>query len=235
MQSIPVTPHKDKILKLLKEKVALKQQISELTHDVFHELKVMLKELFLDLQKEIAKLGKDIPMEYQERGDFEVVLTIADDTLVFLMHTNIFTFEKDHEIWKLSYVQNDPMNVFCGKIYVYNFLSDSFKYNRTNDVGYLIARIFINRERHFFVEGKRQLGFLYNDFQHAVLDNSRIREVLESAILYSLDFDPFTPPYDQLSPISVQDVLETSLMTKIATGKRLGFRFQADTGRIEMP
>ncbi|MBP6335909.1 MAG: hypothetical protein KA444_10610, partial [Bacteroidia bacterium] len=93
----------------------------------------------------------------------------------------------------------------------------------------------INRERHFFVEGKRQLGFMYNDFQRAVLDHEQIEKVIESAILYSLDFDPFTPPYDQMTPISVQDILETSLMSKIATGKRLGFRFQADTGSIEMP
>ena len=226
---------KDQILKLLREKVALKQEVSDVTHEVFAELKIILKQLFSDIEKEVLRLKKNIPMAYQERGDFEVVLTIADDTLVFLMHTNVFTFEKNHEIWKNSYVQKHPLCVFCGKIYVYNFLSDSFKYNRTNDVGYLIARVFINRERHFFVEGKRQLGFLFNDFQHDVLNEQRIREVLEATILYSLDFDPFTPPYDQMTPISVQAVLETSLLTKIATGKRLGFRFQADKGGIEMP
>jgi hypothetical protein len=226
---------REQILNLLREKVALKQQVSDLTHEVFDELKVILKELFLELQAEIVKLKKDIPISYQARGDFEVVLTIADDTLVFLMHTNVFTFDKDHEIWKNSYVEKNPLCVFCGKIYVYNFLSDSFKYNRANDVGYLIARIFINREKHFFVEGKKQLGFLFNDFQHDVLNKKRIREILESAVLYSLDFDPFTPPYDQLTPISVQAVMETSLLTKIATGKRLGFRFQADTGSLEMP
>ncbi|HNQ61604.1 MAG TPA: hypothetical protein PKJ62_04370 [Bacteroidia bacterium] len=226
---------KDKILNLLREKVALKQEVSDVTHEVFAELKIILKQLFSDLEKEVLRLKKNIPMSYQERGDFEVVLTIADDTLVFLMHTNVFTFEKDHGIWKNSYIEEKPLCVFCGKIYIYNFLSDSFKYNRTNDVGYLIARLFVNRERHFFVEGKRQLGFLFNDFQHDILNEDRIRDVLEAAVLYSLDFDPFTPPYDQMTPISVQSVLETSLLTKIATGKRLGFRFQADKGGIEMP
>lgn len=226
---------KDKIMKLLREKVALKQEVSDLIHEVFADLKLSLKEIFFELQSEVGKLKKDIPILYQERGDFEVILTIADDTLVFLMHTNVFTFDKSHEIWKTSYVEKNPLCVFCGKIYVYNFLSDSFKYNRTNDVGYLIARIFINKEKHFFVEGKKQIGFMFNDFQHDILDKKRIREVLQASILYSLDFDPFTPPYDQMSPISVQAVLETSLLTKIATGKRLGFRFQADTGSIEMP
>ncbi len=232
---MPETSSRDKIIELLREKIALKQEVSDITHEVFEELKLILKDLFLDLQKEVIKLKKIIPMSIQERGDFELVLNIGDDTLVFLMHTNVFTFDKSHEIWKTSYIEKHPLCVFCGKIYIYNFLSDSFKYNRTNDVGYLIGRIFINREKHFFVEGKKQLGFLFNDFQNDVLSHDRIRDVLEASILYSLDFDPFTPPYDQLSPISVQAVLETSLLTKIATGKRLGFRFQADTGGIEMP
>ncbi|TAH42558.1 MAG: hypothetical protein EYC69_04795 [Bacteroidetes bacterium] len=226
---------KEKIIELLREKIALKQEVSDLIHEVFDDLKDILKEMLADLQLEMAKLKKVIPMSYQEKGDFEVVLTIADDTLVFLMHTNVFTFDKSHEIWKNSYVEKNPLCVFCGKIYIYNFLSDSFKYNRTNDVGYLIGRIFINRQKHFFVEGKKQLGFLFNDFQNDILEKKRLREVLEASILYALDFDPYTPPYEQLTPISVQAVLETSLLTKIATGKRLGFRFQADTGSIEMP
>ena len=49
-------------------------------------------------------------------------------------------------------------------INIYNFLADSFKYNRLNDVGYLVGRVFLNKDLHYFVEGKRQLGFLYNDF-----------------------------------------------------------------------
>jgi len=33
-------------------------------------------------------------------------------------------------------------------ISIYNFLSDSFKFNRVNDIGYLIARVFTNKENH---------------------------------------------------------------------------------------
>lgn len=226
---------REQILKLLREKIALKQEVADITHKVFDELKIILKEIFVDLQSAASKFKQDIPMSFQERGDFEAVLTIADDTLVFLMHSNVFTFEKSHEIWKSSYVEKNPLCVFCGKIYIYNFLSDSLKYNRTNDIGDLIGRIFINKERHFFVEGKKQLSFLFNDFQHGVLDKQRIRDILEAAVLLSLDMDPYTPPYEKMTPISVQAVLETSLLTKIATGKRLGFRFQTDSDGIEMP
>jgi hypothetical protein len=226
---------REKILTLLREKVVLKQEVYERTRAVFLELKKIMQEIYSDLQQEVRKINRDIAIEYRDKSDFEVEFTLADDTLVFLMHTNIFTFDQEHEIWKTSYVQEDRSRAFCGKIYIYNFLSDSFKYSRANDVGYLIARIFVNKDTHYFVEGKRQLGFLYNDFSSAILDKENLKKVLESALLYSLDFDPFTPPYEQMTQISVQEVIETSLQSNIATGKRLGFRFQADSSGIELP
>ena len=182
------------IYKLLREKVVLKQEVFERTRTVFVQLKEILQTLFVEMGKEIKNIDKEILLEFKDKGDFEMEFTLADDTLVFMMHTNVFTFDHDHEIWKSSYVQEDPNRSFCGKIYIYNFLSDSFKYNRTNDIGLLIARLFVNKDGHFFVEGKRQLGFLYNDFSSAVLDTENLRKVVESAILYSLDFDPYIPP-----------------------------------------
>ena len=91
------------------------------------------------------------------------------------MHSNVFEFDKNHGIWKISYVENNDMNSYCGIINIYNFLSDSFKYDRLDDLGYLIGRIFINKDNHYFVEGKRQLGFLYNDFGNAVIDTKAIK------------------------------------------------------------
>ncbi|HRH66600.1 MAG TPA: hypothetical protein PLU53_09915 [Bacteroidia bacterium] len=223
------------IYKILREKVVLKQDVFDKTQTLFFQLKDLLQTIFTEMQKEIKKIDKDILLDFKDKGDFEMEFTLADDTLVFLMHTNVFTFDQDHEIWKTSYVQEDRNRSFCGKIYIYNFLSDSFRYNRTNDIGYLIARLFINKDGHFFVEGKRQLGFLYNDFSSAVLDAENLRKVVESAILYSLDFDPFIPPYDQMTQISVQEVMESTIQSKIATGKRLGFRFQADANPLGMP
>ena len=44
-----------------------------------------------------------------------------------------------------SYVKEDKNRSYCGVIHLYNFLADSFKYNRLNDVGYLIGRVFIIR------------------------------------------------------------------------------------------
>ena len=117
-------------------------------------------------------------------------------------------------------------------INIYNFLADSFKYNRSDDVGYLIARFFLNKDMHYFVEGKKQLGFLYNDFDHAVLDRQAAKAVIESTILYCLNFDLFTPPYDEVHQLSVKDMIETTNSVGFSTGKRLGFRFLSEQDKI---
>jgi hypothetical protein len=149
------------------------------------------------------------------------------------MHSNVFEFDKSHRIWKTSYVRDREGLSYCGMINVYNFLNDSFKYNRANDIGYLIARIFLNVENHYFVEGKRQLGFLYNDFAHAVIDEETLRRIVESTIVYCLDFDLFTPPFDAVKEVSVNEIMEASFANQFRTGKRLGFRFHADNDSIE--
>ncbi|MBP6532308.1 MAG: hypothetical protein KA285_03435 [Bacteroidia bacterium] len=219
----------DKIVELLKKKVSLKQEVYSKTKDVFEEVRTMLIEISKDLTAQVKSFGGNLAVSFKDTSEFEVEFTLADETLLFVMHTNIFTFDSTHEVWKSTYVQQNKDNAYCGKIFIYNFLSDSFKYNRPNDIGYLVGRIFINKEKHFFVEGKKQLSYLYNDFSTSIMDQECLMKIIESAILYSLDFDPFTPPFDQQGQISVGEVINANLQSRIATGKRLGFKFQSDS------
>ena len=222
----------DLILDILKEKCCLKQEVYDHTWQAFSELKEILKSIATELNSGMGKDTKNVAVEYIDRGKFEARLKMSGDTLVFMMHTNVFQFDKNHAMWKTSYVKEDEMRSYCGMINVYNFLSDSFKYNRVNDLGYLIARLFINKDQHFFVEGKRQLGFLYNDYNRPI-QNEDIKSIVESCTLYSLDFDLLTPPYQNVQEISVHEVIEVSQVNRIKTGKRLGFKFQADHTDIQ--
>lgn len=221
------------ILKTLKEKSCMKQDVYANTLSAFTLLKNTAKELTQELSKETKAIDKRVVIEYREKGEFEFELRVAGDLLIFAMHTNIFEFDKSHQVWKSSYIKEDNFRTFCGMINIYNFLNDSFKYNRINDLGYVIGRVFVNKENHYFVEGKRQLGFLYNDFVHSVIDENAIKAVLESTILYCLSFDLFTPPFDAIKEISVLDMQSVSESMQIKTGKRLGFRFQADNDSID--
>lgn len=216
------------IIKILKEKAVLKQEIFSKTKDVFKLLKECLAEINKDLVTQVNTDGTKLYFNYQEKGDFEAIIAFAGDTLIFHMHTNVFNFDRSHGIWKTTYVKEDERRAYCGVINIYNFLTDSFRYNREQDLGYLIARIFVNHELHYFVEGKRQLGFLYNDFANAVIDKSALTKIVESAILYSLDFDLLTPSYDQVKQVSMMEIFANSEILQLKTGKRMGFRFQAD-------
>lgn len=219
------------IIDTIKEKSFVKKKVYNNTYKGFNILKETLKQVVSDLNKEIGKFDKDLTLVYKNRGDFDAEIKIAGDLLIFNMHTNVFEFDNEHGVWKISYVKDDKFNSYCGIINIYNFLSDSFKYDRLDDLGYLIGRIFINKENHFFVEGKRQLGFLYNDFTNGVFTSQTIREVVESAIIYALDFDLLVPPYKKVNLTSVMQIKEN--VSRIATGKRLGFQFYNDSEKID--
>ncbi len=216
------------IVDTLVEKSAMKQRVYDNTFESFNIIKEVLHEMSNELNSNLKTNEKRIKLEYRDRGKFEAEIRVAGDILIFSMHTNVFEFDRDHSIWKLPYVLENRLNSYCGMINIYNFLTDSFKYNRIDDLGYLIGRLFINREKHYFVEGKRQMGFLYNNFGQATISKDAVKKVLETAILYSLEFDLLVPPYDMVKIASVAQMNTKIESSKLQTGKRLGFKFNSD-------
>ena len=104
------------------------------TFSVFGRLKEVLHEMSSEIDDALEEEGKDeVKIEYRDRGKFEAQLQIAEDILIFSMHSNVFEFNREHIIWQNSYVRDNRDNSYCGIINIYNFLSDSFKYNRSAD------------------------------------------------------------------------------------------------------
>lgn len=219
---------RQKLFTSLVEKGSLKQKVFQQTYESFLIFKEVLRELSEDYEKNHNNNELDIPVEFSEKGQFEVQIKFAGDILVFMMHTNVFEFPRDHIIHKTSYVKEDPSRSFCGVINVFNFLRDSFKYRRVNDVGYLLGRVFINKEQHFYVDGKRELRLLPNNFVDEVLDRDKVCDIIEQAMKYTIDFDLLTPPYDAVKEVRAMEFLTTLDSMRLKTGKRLGFKFQAD-------
>ncbi len=216
------------LINTILEKSSLKQEVYHQTLDVFNLFKKESEGFVKSNRNSLKKAIYPILFEYKDRGVFEFQLKFGSDILIFFMHTNVFEIPRDHLVMKSSYIREDKRRSYCGIIHIFNFLADSFKYNRTNDIGYCIGRIFINRENHYFTEGKREIGLLYNNFTGNTLDQTAIRNILNSAILYTLNFDLLTPPFDTIKEVSVAEMQTTLDSMSITTGKRLGFRFQAD-------
>lgn len=221
------------ILECVKEKSVIKQDVFSNTKVIFKNLQNILEQRSVVLREKIHAFDDRLKLNYKSNGPYEAEFTIAGDRLIFHMHTNVFKLDSDNNLWKTSYLKENEMRSYCGIINIYNFLNDSFLYNRHLDSGYLIARIFVNHEGHFFVQGKRQLGFLYNDFMHSILDDDAINSILDSALLYTLDFDLLTPPYQNVQEVSVAEMTTLSNNLQLKTGKRLGFKFQADNDDFE--
>ena len=223
------SPLREKILATIINKSTLKQHIFDNTFTTFNELKDVLFEIASELDDDLdGKLDKRVRIEYRDRGKFEAQLQIASDLLIFRMHTDIFEFDAKHEVWKNEYVKQEEDNSYCGIIDIYNFLSDSFKFNRSADEGYLIGRIFINREKCYFVEGKRQTILRPNSFGEEKITREALIEIMETAINYAINFDPLTPPYEINKRVTVDQFNTKMDNSKFTTGKRLGYEYNLD-------
>jgi hypothetical protein len=218
----------DTISGILKTKSILKQKIFDNTFEVFSMLKEVLSDVASEFSPLMTEIDPRVTVEFTNRGMFEAQLKVAGDMLVFSMFTNAFEFDRSHTIWKNSYVKENPYGSICGMISIYNFLNDSFRYNRTADLGYLIARIFINREFYYFVEGKQQMNNWVNNFGKTTISKQTLREIVEAAILYTLNFDLLAPPYDAVKIISLEQMNSKIDSARFQTGKRLGFTFNSD-------
>lgn len=226
MESIPL---RKKILETIVSKSTLKQKVFDNTFATFNDLKETLLEMASEMDDQLdGLLDRRVRLEYRDRGKFEAQIQVANDLLIFQMHTDVFEFEPNHVIWQNPYVQTDRDNSYCGVINIYNFLSDSFKFNRNADEGYLIGRIFINREKCYFVEGKQQTSMRPMQFGKAEIDSEALVRILESAIYYALHFDLLLPSYDDNKRVTVDQFNTKIDNSKFVTGKRLGYDFDVD-------
>lgn len=219
---------KEQILAALRGKSLTKQRVFDSTQEVFNSFKTNLIEIEKEYNHELNGLDHRVHLEYKDNGKFEAQLKVAGDLLIFSMHSNAFEFNREHPIWKTSFAQQDLLNTYCGIISIYNFLNDSFRYHRDEDLGYLIARIFVNKDKYFVVEGKRQMTYMFNSFGQYIIDKDIIKDIICSTMLYALDFDLLIPPYDNVKIATVAQMNQNIENSKLQTGKRLGFKFNSD-------
>jgi hypothetical protein len=222
------TDKKTEIISTLKEKSLLKQKVYDNTYQSFCTVKDVLKGLAKEINPSLSGTDSRIRLEYTDRSNFDAQLKVAGDVLLFSMHSNIFQFDREHPAWKTAYIQKNKFNAYSGIINIYNFLADSFKYSRLDDLGYLIARIFINHEKQYFVEGKRQMGMLFTNYGSEEISKQSLQLIITTAINYALEFDLLVPPYDTVKIATVGQAEDKIQHSRIITGKRLGFQFNSD-------
>lgn len=218
------------IIDLLLNKAALKQDIADYSEKVLDTFKQITKSELEVLSKSVDDTR--VRLRFKDNGKYEFRLFVGSDALVFQLHTNVFRLPDDNPLWKTNYLNKNGANGYFAIINIYNFLAESFEKNRFGDPGYLIGRLFINHEGHFMVEGKGQLGFLFRNLEEDIISEESMRHIVQCSMAYAIEFDLITPPYEMIQEVNIMQINAISSDLKVATGKRLGFKFKADDKNI---
>ncbi len=212
----------ENIAEILLTKSTIKQKTYKNICKAFKQLKKEAKHLIGELSEKTTQRHEDIKLEVETISDQEFHIRIAGDLLVFVLHTNIITLPPDYEFNKSEYVVNQPLRKYLGQINVYNFMADSFEFNRLNDPGYLLARLLINYENHFIVEGDRQVGFMFETVSAKPLENVDLNILNKLIIAQAAENDLLAPPFPKIRNITVREKIEKT--QSLGAGSKIGFQ-----------
>ena len=214
------------IFSQLKAKASIKQLVYRNLKEVFSAMKEECNRIATDLEKRIGEIDSSVSVEYHDASEFEFKLKFGGDTLVFHMQSNIITFNDDFPIIQSPYIAEETSRKYFGHITIYNFLSDSIKYHRLQDPGYLIARILLNKEKHFFVEGVGQLNFLFQDLENNIVTADWLRLIIEKSMAETIDRDLIGPKFPEIKSINLKQKENENFAA--VRGQKIGFQMSAN-------
>ena len=123
----------ERIAGLLVTKSTVKQKTYKLLIRYFKEIERVASQIAYQLVEKSHDKDEDIYIGLERKNANEIHLTVAADTLVFIMHTNIIAYSPDFHYNHTPYVQEDANRKYLGQINVYNFMADSIRFHRVND------------------------------------------------------------------------------------------------------
>ena len=219
----------NQIFEGLKQKSTAKQAIYRNTQAAFDCLRLVSQELVVELSRKLTPLDSSVAIEYHSINDMEFHIRFSGDLLVFVMHSNVVTFPDDYGPMPSKYVEADFRRRFFGHIMAYNFMADSIKYQRLNDPGYLVGRLLINIDNHYFLEGVQQLELPENDMSDNLITPDTMKLFVESAMIAAVNNDLIAPPLPEIQKISVKQKLENQ---QVSRGSKVGFSFSAQQPQL---
>ncbi len=214
------------IIKIITNKTSLKLKLFEKLKVVFNQLRETAEKVLTEIKSSLPPSASNVMLELINVNDFYFRMRIGGETLSTIMHSNIHMLPPHHYMWNTSYLKENPLNAFCGLIYIYNFLNDSFLYNREEDSGELITRIYINHELHFFTEGKTRMDFIFSDFAGQVINKETLRNIILNSILCALSYDLLVPELNLVSTTTVGTINKLVGSSYVSTTKHLGFKLK---------
>ena len=212
----------DQIQQLLESKSSAKQVTYKNLLSSFDLLAKESKRIITELRKRVKPGDEDVTVDFKSVNEHEFQVKLAGDLLVFVLHTNVVTFAEEHPLMNSDYIKEKEINRYFGQIMIYNFMSDSIKYNRMNDPGYLLARILINHEGRFLLEGEGQLGFLYSTISQVQISELDLNSIVKLSLKIAIENDLMAPPFPDVRFITVYQKNEKT--QELGAGQKIGFK-----------
>ncbi|HRF35447.1 MAG TPA: hypothetical protein PLM56_18225 [Cyclobacteriaceae bacterium] len=210
------------IRQLLENKSTAKQITYKNLLTAFSILSLEGERIIEELKKQITPGDKDVTISFDWINEHEFHIKLAGDLLVFVLHTNVVTFSDEDAVMRTDYIRQKEVNRYFGQIMVYNFMSDSLKFNRINDPGYLIARLLINHEGRFMVEADGQLGSLFNSISQQPISKDDLCVIVKLSLMAAIENDLMAPPFTQVRFITLFQKIEKT--QELGAGQKIGFK-----------
>lgn len=220
----------DRIQKLLEYKSTAKQVTYKKLISAFESLAKESKRVMTELKGRTKPGDSDVTLSFERVNEHEFQIKLAGDMLVFVLHTNIVTFDETHEVMKDPYINSSDLNRYFGQIMIYNFMSDSIKFHRVNDPGYLLARLLINHDGRYIIEGEGKLGVVFSHISESAITEADLNILVKLALTLAIENDLMAPPYTQVKFITLYQKLEKT--QELGAGQKIGFRMSYH-GKIE--
>jgi hypothetical protein len=214
----------ERIHHLLESKSTAKQITYKNLLTAFSLLAVESRRIVDELKEKPASADQDVTVDFYFINEHEFHVKLAGDLLVFVLHTNVVTFDDEHAVMKTTYIREKEVNRYFGQIMIYNFMSDSLKFNRVNDPGYLLARILINHENRFMVEGDGQLGQLFSNITEKTICEIELNLIINHCLTSAIENDLMAPPFPQVRFITLYQKMEKT--QELGGGQKIGFRMK---------
>ena len=210
------------IQRMLENKSTAKQITYKILISAFETLARESKRVVGELKKKVKSSDQDVTVDFKRINEQEFQVKLAGDLLIFVVHTNIVTFDEGHEVMKDPYIKENEINRYFGQIMIYNFMSDSIKFNRVNDPGYLLARLLVNHDGRYVVEGEGKLGVVYSHISPAPITEHDLNILVKLALTLAIENDLMAPPYPDVKFITLYQKLEKT--QELGGGQKIGFR-----------
>lgn len=206
-------------------KSGVKQTTYRNVCQTFDMLKTEAQQIIANIHAQTQNKHEDISLYVEDVNEREFHVKVAGDLLAFYLHTNIIRLSDDYAYNKSPYVQEDENRKYLGQINVYNFMADSLKYQRVNDPGYLLARVLVNCENKYIVEGDRQVNFMFEAQPVREVEPTDVNILIHLLIRQAIENDLVAPPFHQIRGLTLQQKLMSTEVT--GQGQKIGFQMSS--------